>query len=154
MLQPLKATINRSIARVTLLTAMLSGICLFIVWDHHRVDMDFLKLKALLTNVRSQALRQHQVLIARFRDKAVSVTDNGTGAVIQELNIPTLDEVNYDTTLGKDMIVFYDRGTGKYNKRIHGGDIRLRSCLGFRKDIAVNCTGLALEGTYPEENWK
>jgi len=26
-------------------------------------------------------------------------------------------------------------------KWVHGGDLRLKSWLGFRKDIAVNCTG-------------
>ena len=48
------------------------------------------------------------------------------------------------------MIVFYAHGTGKYNKRVHGGDIRLRSWLGFRKNIVVRCTGLTMEGVYPE----
>ena len=67
------------------------------------------------------------------------------------MTVPTLDQVNYDTTLGDDMIVFYKRGTAEYNKRIHGGDIRLKSWLGFRKNIAVNCTGLVVEGVYPAE---
>ncbi|MBW1783106.1 MAG: hypothetical protein JRL30_20480 [Deltaproteobacteria bacterium] len=47
------------------------------------------------------------------------------------------------------MIVFCQRGTGEYNKREHGGDLRLKSWLGFRKNIAVNCTGLVKEGLYP-----
>jgi hypothetical protein len=61
-----------------------------------------------------------------------------------------LDQVNYDTTLGDDMIVFYKQGTGKYNKRVHGGDIQLKSWFGFQRNIVVRCTGLVMEGVYPE----
>ena len=43
------------------------------------------------------------------------------------------------------------RGTSKYNKRGHGGDIRLRSWLGFRRNIVFRCTGLVMEGVYPED---
>jgi len=79
------------------------------------------------------------------------VTDRKTGKVIKTLDIPTLNEVNYDTVLGDDMIVLCGRGTGDYNKREHGGDLRLKSWLGFRQNIAVNCTGLVTEGVYPGE---
>jgi hypothetical protein len=141
----------KQIIRVAVLTAVLSGIACFVAWDYHRVNSDFQELKGLLRDVWLRAVRQHEVLVARFSDKVVLVVDNGTGAVIRSLRIPTLDRVNYDTTLGENMIVFYDRGTGKYNKRIHGGDIRLKSWLGFRKNIVVRCTGLAMEGVYPDD---
>jgi hypothetical protein len=62
-----------------------------------------------------------------------------------------LADVNYNTTLGDDMIVFDGHGTSEYNKRVHGGDLRLKSWFGFRKNIAVNCTGLVTEGLYPGE---
>lgn len=88
---------------------------------------------------------------ARFTGKTVSVADHDTGAVITTLAVPTLDQVNYDTTLGKDMIVFDDKGTGEFNKRVHSGDIRLKLWLGFRKNIVVRCTGLVMEGVYPGE---
>ena len=123
----------------------------FAVWDHHRVNVDFRHLKTLLTDVRYQTAGKDKTLVARFIGDSVSVTDNDTGTVINALTVPTLDQVNYDTTLGKDMIVFYAHGTGKYNKRVHGGDIRLKSWLGFRKNIVVRCTGLVMEGVYPED---
>ena len=141
----------KRIIRVALLSAVLSGIGCFVTWDHYRVNRDFRQLKALLTDARCQAIGQQQVLIARFADKGVSITDNDTGAVIKTLDVPTLDQVNYDTTLGDDMIVFYAHGTGKYNKRVHGGDVKLKSWLGFRKNIVVRCTGLVMEGVYPAE---
>ena len=144
----------KSIIRVTLLSAVLSAIALFVIWDHSRVNRDFRQLKTLLTDARLNAVTQHKVLVARFTGKTVYVTDNKAGAVIETLAVPTLNKVNYDTTLGKDMIVFYERGTGKYNKRVHGGDIRLKSYLGFRKNIVVRCTGLAMEGVYPEGDLK
>jgi len=49
------------------------------------------------------------------------------------------------------MIVFSPTGTHEHNVRIHGGDVRLRSWLGFQKSLAVNCNGLASEGVYPED---
>jgi len=72
-------------------------------------------------------------LIARFLDKTVSITDHDTGVIVGTLTVPTMHQVNYDTTLGDDMIVFYSRGTAKYNNRVHGGDIRLKSWFGFRQ---------------------
>ena len=42
--------------------------------------------------------------------------------VIDNLNVPTLAEVNYDTTPDHKMIVFDGHGTSAYNKRVHGGD--------------------------------
>ena len=149
MNQPWKR-IARSSIRVALLPALLSGVACLVMWDHHRVNMDFRQLKVLLTDARWQTAGKDKTLVARFVDNTVSVTDNDTGVVADTLEVPTLDQVNYDTTLGDDMIVFYWRGTGKYNKRVHGGDVRLKSWLGFRKNIVVRCTGLAMEGTYPE----
>ena len=111
--------------------------------------MDFRQLKALFTDARCQAAGRDKILVARFICDSVSITDKDTGIVIRTLKVPTLDQVNYDTTLGDDMIVFYASGTGKYNKRVHGGDIRLESWLGFKKNIVVRCTGLVMEGVYP-----
>jgi len=66
-------------------------------------------------------------------------------------DVPALHRVDYDTIRGSSMIVF-DRGTASYNKRIHGGEIELRSVLGRVKYIHVNCTGYAMEGRYPAED--
>jgi len=65
--------------------------------------------------------------------------------------IPTIARVDYDTTMGNDMIVFTWRGTAEHNKKVHGGEIMLKSMLGFRRHIHVNCTGLVKEGRYPED---
>ncbi len=151
MIRPWKRIARSSIIRVALLSAILSGMGCFVAWDYFRANRDFRQLKALLTDARCQTAGRDKTLIARFVDKTVSVTNNDTGVVIDTLAVPTLNQVNYDTTLGKGMIVFYDRGTGKFNKRVHGGDIRLKSWLGFRKNIVVRCTGLVMEGVYPVE---
>ena len=152
MIRPWKTIASSPFLRVALLSALLSGVACFIMWDHHRVNMDFRLLKALLTDVRWQTAGRDKTLVARFADETVSITDNETGVVIDTLEVPTLNQVNYDTTLGENMIVFYSRGTGKYNKQVHGGDIRLKSWLGFRKNIVVRCTGLVMEGVYPSED--
>jgi len=142
---------QKALFRILILVLLFSGLGTFILWDYFRVDRDFSRLKTLLSNVRYQAITGNRILIARFNDKDVVVTDKATGKVTKRLNIPTLNEVNYKTTLGDNMIVFYWSGTSDYNKRIHGGDLRLKSWFGFRKNIAVNCTGLVTEGLYPAE---
>lgn len=137
--------------RILGLAFLFTAVGIFVLWDHFRVNRDFFELKTLLSNVRYAAITKNKVLIARFLGKDVVVRDRKTGMVIKSLNVPTLDEVNYDTTLGSDMILFSGRGTSEYNKREHGGDLRLKSWLGFKKYIAVNCTGLVTEGVYPAE---
>ena len=122
----------------------------FVLWDYDRVNMDFYRLKSLLTDVRSKTAGRDRILIARFSENQVSIHDYEKGEILETVHLPTLDQVNYNTTLGDDRIVFYKRGTAKYNKRIHGGDIRLKSWLGFRKNLVIRCTGLAREGVYPE----
>ena len=119
-----KKITSGSIIGVVLSSAILSAVCLGVIWDYYRVNRDFRQLKALLTEVRSQTAGKNKTLIVRFTDEMVSVADNDTGAVISTLAVPTLEQVNYDTTIGDDTIVFYKRGTARYNKRVHGGDIR------------------------------
>ena len=141
---------QRALFRIIILALVFSGAGTIILWDHFRVNRDFSDLKTLLSNVRYEAITKNKILTVQFPGKDVVVADKNTGLVIKNLNVPTLDQVNYDTTLGDSMIIFAGQGTSNYNKRIHGGDLRLKSWLGFRKNIAVNCTGLVTEGTYPD----
>jgi hypothetical protein len=69
-----------------------------------------------------------------------------------KVKIPRIKLVDYDTTLEDNMIVFGKQGTtSEHNKRIHGGEIMLKSILGFKKYIHVNCNGYVTEGRYPED---
>jgi hypothetical protein len=65
--------------------------------------------------------------------------------------IPMTVRVDYDTVMENDMIIYNWRGTAAYNKRVHGGEIMLKSLLGFRRYIHVNCNGVVTEGRYPED---
>ena len=105
---------------------------------------------SFLTKVRSEAMQDNVILITQFMGKDVIVKDK-RGNVLDFLHVSTLHKVNYDTRLGKSMIVFSGRGTTPYNIRVHGGDMTLKSWFGFRKNIAVNCTGLVTEGLYPDD---
>ncbi len=67
------------------------------------------------------------------------------------MEFSTINDVRYDSTLGIDTIVFQQGVTSTFNKRIHGGEIILRSWLGFTKHIHINCAGHVREGRYPEE---
>jgi len=142
---------RKGLGRIGVLTVVFSGIGAFLLWDHDRVNRDFSGLKVLLGNARYRPISRNGILAVRFVGKKAVVTEMKTGKVVKALDVPTLNEVNYDTTLGDNMIVFCGFGTGDFNKREHGGDLRLKSWLGFRKNIAVNCTGLVTEGVYPGE---
>ena len=140
---------QKALLRILILTILFTSAGTFVLWDYYRVDKDFSKLKALLQDTRYRAIGNDKTFVARFSGKEVVISDKNTGLVIKTLNIPTLEKVNYNTTLGDNMIVFTGSGTSKYNKREHGGDLTLKSWFGFRKNIAVNCTGLVTEGVYP-----
>ena len=79
MIQLWKTIASSPFLRIALLSALLSGVACFVIWDHHRVNMDFRQLKALLTDVRWQTAGKDKTLAARFADRAVSITDNDTG---------------------------------------------------------------------------
>ena len=85
---------------------MFIGIGAFIVWDHHRVNRDFSGLKILLRDTRYRGISKNEILSVQFINKKAAVSAEKTGKVVKSLDVPTLDEVNYDTVLGDDMIVF------------------------------------------------
>ncbi len=113
------------------------------------MNRDFSALKHLLSRTRNEAIIDENGFTGKFNGKDVIIS-NGNGGVIKTLNVPTLSLINYDSTIGKDLIVFTEKGTTPYNVRIHGGDMTLRSWFGFKKYIVVNCTGLVSEGRYPD----
>jgi hypothetical protein len=135
--------------RIIILSIIFSSIGCFPLFDYRRVNNDFAELKHFLNDVRYSTIYEGKSYIVRFDNKK---TDLYTlkNEFIRSLSVPTLSQVNYDTTLGDNMIVFRPGGTHEYNLRIHGGDIRLKSWLGFSKCIAVNCNGFVREGVYPE----
>lgn len=118
--------------------------------DMNRLNTDCNNLVSLLRTARAEALYKETTIIVRFEGNTVTVTDQKDSKNVTKV-IPSIADVDYDTTLGNDMIVFTWRGTEPYNKRIHGGEILLTSVLGFRKYVHVNCTGLVKEGRYPED---
>jgi hypothetical protein len=120
------------------------------MFDHHRVQQDFFALKSFLNQARYSAIETNEKFIIRFHPKQATL-HQFDGRLISILSIPTIYQVNYDTILGNDMIIFSPGGTHEHNIQIHGGDVRLRSWLGFEKNLAVNCNGYVSEGVYPEE---
>ena len=137
--------------RVLILTLLIVSTGILVIQDYSRLTKDFSKLMSFLTKVRLKAMQDDVILITQFNRKNVIVKDKN-GNVLDSLHVSTLNKINYDTKLGKNMIVFSGRGTSPYNIRVHGGDMTLKSWFGFRKNIAVNCTGLVTEGLYPENN--
>jgi hypothetical protein len=53
---------------------------------------------------RYRAIGNDKTFVARFSGKEVVVSDKNTGLVIKTLDVPTLDAVNYNTTLGENMV--------------------------------------------------
>ena len=100
---------------------------------------------------RNKALQNEKTFVTKFSGKNVKIQEGISGNVRNALHVPTLSSVNYDSKLGKDVIVFTSRGTEPYNIKNHGGDMTLRSWFGFQKSLAVNCTGFVREGVYPTQ---
>jgi hypothetical protein len=127
----------------------LSLVGVAISWDLNRLDKDFNHLYSLLRTARWDAFYKDTTIIVRFNGSTVTVT-NQKDSKNMTTTIPMIAKVDYDTTMGNDMIVYTWRGTA-YNKRIHGGEIMLKSLLGFRRYIHVNCNGLVTDGRYPKD---
>lgn len=139
------------IVNVLWLTAALLIVLALAYFDYSRVINDFHELKRLLTEVRLESAEKHEKITVHFDSDLVSVVENRNDRLVHSIHFSTLKIVNYDTKQGKNMIIFSGGITAPHNIRIHGGDIRLVSWLGFKKNIHVNCTGLAREGIYPED---
>ena len=137
--------------RVFLVSLTLISVGGFVMWDYHRLSVDFNNLMSLLRNVRLYAAETDKNMAVRFDDKNIIVKEIGSDKQYNTLKVQTLHKVNYNTTLGKSIIVFTGIGTSPYNLKVHGGDLLLKSWFGFKKYIWVNCTGLAKEGQYPDE---
>jgi Tfp pilus assembly protein FimT len=121
-----------------------------ILWDLLRLDKDFNQLYLMLRTARVDALYMKTTVIVRFNGSMVTVTNQKDSRNITT-TIPMIAKVDYDTVMGNDMIVYDLHGTSAYNKRVHGGEIMLKSWLGFRRYIHVNCNGVVTEGRYPED---
>jgi hypothetical protein len=104
----------------------------------------------LLRTARVDALYMKTTVIVRFNGSMVTVTNQKDSRNITT-TIPMIAKVDYDTVMGNDMIVYDLHGTSAYNKRVHGGEIMLKSLLGFQRYIHVNCNGVVTEGRYPED---
>jgi hypothetical protein len=125
-------------------------ISVVISWDLQRLDKDFNQLYSLLRTARWDAFYKDTTIMVRFNGNTVTVTNQKDSKKIIT-TIHMIARVDYDTTMGNDMIVYDLLGTSAYNKRVHGGEIMLKSLLGFRKYIHVNQNGVVTEGRYPED---
>jgi hypothetical protein len=125
-----------------------SIVIIAISWDIQRLDNNFNQMYLLLRTARVDALYMKTTVIVRFNGNIVTVTNKKNSRIITT-TIPTIAKVDYDTVMGNEMIVYDLHGTSAYNKRVHGGEIILKSLLGFRRYIHVNCNGVVTEGRYP-----
>ncbi len=132
-------------------TSLMLTLTLLVFIDYQRVQKDFSHLKTKLNEFRMESLMMGKNLVIGFKENEMSATVYKTNQQIESMKISTLHDVQYDTVLGIDTIVFYKGTTSAYNKRIHGGEISLRSWLGFTKYIHINCAGYVREGQYPED---
>ena len=139
-----------SFKNIIIAALIITAVASLVLFDHHRVNDDFERLKADLMRIRLQSVTENRPLVVRFNGNEAYVMGFPNVPMLETLQFSTLSKVMYDTTIGKDMIVFHTGTTSLHNKRIHGGEIVLRSWLGFTKHIHVNCAGLAQEGRYPE----
>lgn len=140
-----------SILRIATFNVILVCIFFLIHWDEGRLNNDFGQTMKLLRYARTTAIRDDKSMIVRFYGKKITAEDQNQ-TIKGSILVPTLYRVHYNTVMGDNMIVFDGHGTDQYNKRIHGGELNFESWFGFKKNIHVNCTGLAIEGQYPPED--
>jgi hypothetical protein len=138
------------IKNVAITASIVIAFSLLVLLDYHRVQNDFNKLQADLMRIRFRSITENKPLVVKFDGNEVLVQEFPDGPLLETLQFSTISKVMYDTTVGKDMIVYHTGTTSMHNKRVHGGEIVLKSWLGFSKHIHVNCAGLAQEGRYPE----
>jgi hypothetical protein len=134
---------------VTILLFFTAVVSLAIFWDLRSLNKEFDQLSLLLRSARMDALYMRTTVIVRFNGNEVTVTNQKDLKSMTTI-IPRIAWVDYDTVMGNNMIVFDLHGTSAYNKRVHGGEIMLKSLLGARRYIHVNCNGVVSEGRYPE----
>jgi len=127
------------------------AVALFIYVDYHRVKKGFEALRSDLMQIRSRSIHEKRPLIAKFNGSELSVLPHHDVELLETHSYSTVDQIDYDTTLGSHMIVYFLGTTSYHNKNVRGGEIALKSCLGFRKYIHFNCAGYAEEGRYHEE---
>jgi len=139
-----------SIKNIIIGTSLLTTLALLVFFDYQRVQKDFKNLKDQLTDIRLETLLENKPMIIKFIGKKMSVIDMQTDKTLDAMKFSTLNNVMYDTNLGKNMIIFQNGVTNEFNTRIHGGEISLRSWFGFTKYIHVNCAGYTSEGRYPK----
>lgn len=139
------------IKNIIIATSLITTFALLVLFDHQRVQNEFISLKAELRKIRLKTVTENKPLIVKFNANEISILDYKKGELLKTIKYDTISDVNYDTKIGKNMIVFHGGTTNRFNKRIHGGEIALRSWFGFKKYIHVNCAGYVGEGRYPED---
>ncbi|MCD4676688.1 MAG: hypothetical protein K8S18_11945 [Desulfobacula sp.] len=140
-----------SIKNIIIGTSLMSTLVILVFFDYQRVQKDFRNLKVQLTEIRLETLVKNKPIVVKFKGKEMSIIDFKTNRILDSMEFSTLNDVMYDTKLGQDTIVFHGGTTNLFNTRIHGGEILLKSWLGFNKYIHVNCAGYVREGRYPED---
>ena len=140
-----------SVKNIIAISTIIVLLGLLVIFDHQRVANDFFNLRADLMRIRFDTITENNSVIVKFNKNQMSVIDFGTGDLIETKNHPTISDVSYETKIGKNIIVFHRGTTELFNKRVHGGEIALRSWLGFEKYIHLNCAGFVSEGRYPED---
>jgi hypothetical protein len=99
-------------------------------WDLRHLDKNFNRLYSWLKTTRWDAFYKETTIVVKFNGSVITVI-NQNDSKNMTTSIPMIAKVDYDTVMGNDMIVYDWHGTGEYNKRIHSGEIMLKSLLGF-----------------------
>ncbi len=76
----------------------------------------------------------------------MKVVNKKTTKEIYKIYLPTLHNIDYETTEGSGKIIMSPKGTDQYNIHLHGGNITMKSLLGHKRHIWVHCTSFATEG--------
>ena len=115
---------------------------IYIIRDSSRLNRDYINLTLFLDNVRLVSARDHKTMMVTFAEKSVRVREGAGMPIIAVFNAPSLDEMQYASDLGNDVILYHDGLIDERRHRMSEGFIRLKSIVGFKKIIRINSDGI------------
>jgi hypothetical protein len=83
-----------NIKNIVIAALFLTAISSLVLWDHHRVENDFMRLKADLMRIRLQSVTENKPLIFKFNGNEVSVLEFPDGPLLETLQFSTISKSN------------------------------------------------------------
>jgi hypothetical protein len=127
---------------------LVSIIGIYAYRDYDKVNLDAMNIASLVDNVRMVSERDQKKMFIHFMDdKNVLVKDGDQKAVIMVLQVQSLQSCSFE----KSRLAFVNGVPDKESQKVNGGQIFLKSFLGFKKILTLDPQGRVVEIQPPEK---